>query len=145
LRAARAIAMWKAEQRRGSEDMPTASAGAGSGGERLEREEATLRAAFWRKLGRLASRIPFAEDLLTAHYCAFDRRTPAHVRAALIAALAYFVMPLDAMPDVLPALGLTDDAAVIAAVVKLVVDHIEPAHRTAARAALMRLGSGVPS
>lgn len=105
------------------------------------RDEAVVRRGFWRKLGRVAARVPFAEDLLTAYYCALDRQTPNHVRAALFAALAYFVVPLDAVPDLLPALGLSDDAAVLAAAIKLVCDRIAPAHRAAARAALERLAA----
>ncbi len=81
-------------------------------------------AGFWRKLGQLAAKIPFAEDLLTAYYCAFDRDTPMHVRGTLLAALAYFVMPFDGLPDVLPILGMADDAAVVGTALKLVLDHI---------------------
>jgi uncharacterized membrane protein YkvA (DUF1232 family) len=110
--------------------------------ERMARDEATVLRGFWRKVGRLAARIPFTEELLTAYYCAFDRETPVHVRAALLGALAYFVLPFDAMPDVLPVLGLTDDAAVIAGALKLVLSHIGPAHRAAAREALERLHGG---
>lgn len=105
----------------------------------FKRDEATVRSGFWTKLGRLAAHIPFAEDLLTAYYCAFDRNTPTHVRAALIAALAYFVIPFDGIPDILPMLGLTDDAAAIAVAIKMVFTHITPAHREAAREALDRL------
>jgi uncharacterized membrane protein YkvA (DUF1232 family) len=107
--------------------------------ERLQRDEATVRRGFWRKLGRFAGRIPFAEDLLTAYYCAFDRDTPHHVRAALLGALAYFVLPFDVVPDVLPVLGLGDDAAVLATALRLVFSHIQPVHREAAREALARM------
>jgi uncharacterized membrane protein YkvA (DUF1232 family) len=107
--------------------------------ERLKRDEATVLREFWRKLGGLAAQIPFAEDLLTAYYCAFDRRTPTHVRVALIGALVYFISPFDLLPDVLPIIGFTDDAAVIAGAIKLVWDQIRPEHRDAAREALARM------
>jgi uncharacterized membrane protein YkvA (DUF1232 family) len=94
---------------------------------------------FWRKLGRVAARLPFAADLLAAYYCAFDRETPLRVKGVLLAAIAYFVLPNDAIPDLLPVLGFTDDAAVLAAALKLVADHITPAHRAAAQEALDRL------
>ena len=94
---------------------------------------------FWGKFQRLAAHIPFAEDLLTAYYCAFDRATPSHVRFALIGALAYFISPLDLLPDLLPILGLTDDAAVLAGVVRVVWGNIKPEHRDAARMKLERL------
>jgi uncharacterized membrane protein YkvA (DUF1232 family) len=93
---------------------------------------------FWAKARRVAVRLPFAEDLLAAYYCAFDRSTPLHVKASLLGALAYFVLPFDAIPDFLPVLGYTDDAAVLATAIRLVATHILPAHRDAARAALAR-------
>ena len=110
--------------------------------ERLEHDAARVRRDFWRKFGKFAARIPFAEDLLTAYYCAFDRQTPTYVRVALVAALAYFVDPFDFIPDVLPVIGLTDDAAVLAGAIKLVWDNIKPAHREAAHQALARMSEG---
>ena len=82
--------------------------------ERLKRDEATVRRDFWRKLGKFAAQIPFAEEALTAYYCALDRRTPTHVRVALIGALIYFISPLD-------------------------WDQIKPEHRDAAHEALERM------
>ena len=108
-------------------------------GEKLARDEATVRDGFWRKLQRFAAQLPFSEDLLTAYYCAFDRDTPNHVRAVLLGAQAYFVLPVDVLPDVMPIIGFTDDAAVLAGAIRLIWTHIQPAHREAARAALARL------
>jgi uncharacterized membrane protein YkvA (DUF1232 family) len=102
-------------------------------------ERRTVRRGFWRKVKRVAASIPFAEDLVTAYYCAFDRSTPGQVRAILIGALAYFVLPFDAVPDFLPALGFTDDAAVLATAIKIVMDNIRPEHREAAKRALERV------
>jgi uncharacterized membrane protein YkvA (DUF1232 family) len=121
--------------------MRLARAAAMNDDERLKRDEATVRRDFWRKFARLAVQIPFAEDLLTAYYCALDRQTPTHVRVALFAALAYFVSPFDFVPDMLPIVGLTDDAAILAAAIKLVWDNIKPAHREAAHEALARLNA----
>ncbi len=87
---------------------------------------------------RVAAGLPFAEDLLTAYYCAFDRDTPLKVKAALLAALAYFVLPIDFMPDVMPLLGFTDDAAVLATAIRMVAAHLRPEHRAAARRAIER-------
>ncbi len=98
-----------------------------------ERDEATVRCGFWGKLARVGAAIPFAEDLLAAYYCAFDRDTPLHVKTALIGAIAYFVLPFDAIPDFLPVIGFTDDAAVLSGAIKLVAGHILPVHRQAAR------------
>ena len=99
-------------------------------------DERVVRTGFWRKMTRHAGKLPFAEDLLAAYYCAFDRETPMHVRAVLLGALAYFVVPLDGVPDLLPMFGFADDAAMLAAAMKLVIDSIRPEHREAARAKL---------
>ena len=107
---------------------------------RAARDEARVRRGFWSKVRRVASRLPFAEDLLAAYYCAFDRATPLQVKAALVGALAYFVLPADAIPDLLPILGYADDAAVLAAALRLVAGHIRPEHREAAQQALRGLG-----
>ncbi len=106
--------------------------------EKLAKDPRRLRRDFRLKFRRLAAKLPFAEDLLAAYYCAFDRETPRHVQAALAAAIAYFVVPLDIVPDMLPLLGFTDDAAVLAAAIRLVASHIRPEHRAAAHAALTR-------
>jgi uncharacterized membrane protein YkvA (DUF1232 family) len=107
--------------------------------QRLAADEQGLRRKFWRKLRRLAARLPFAGDLLAAYYCAFDRQTPFRVKAALIGAIAYFVLPTDAIPDVLPIIGYTDDAAMLAAAIRLVAGHITDDHREAARSTLHRM------
>ena len=108
--------------------------------ERLAKDRDRVRKQFWVKLKRLAAKLPFAEDLLAAYYCAFDRQTPRHVQAMLLGAIAYFILPFDFIPDMLPVLGFTDDAAVLAAAIKTVASHITPDHRDAARAALKRIG-----
>lgn len=96
-------------------------------------DDRALRRSFWRKARRVAAHIPFAEDLLAAYYCAFDRDTPLPVKATLVGALAYFVLPVDAIPEVLPVIGFTDDAAVLATAIKLVTSHMRPVHREAAK------------
>ena len=100
--------------------------------EEMERVEKS----FWRKLARVAGRIPFAEDLVAAYYCAVDSTTPTRVRGILLAALAYFVLPADVIPDFITGLGFTDDATVLATTLGIVSSYIKPTHRAAARKAL---------
>jgi uncharacterized membrane protein YkvA (DUF1232 family) len=107
--------------------------------DRLAQDRESVRRRFWSKLKRVAAQLPFAEDLLAAYYCAFDSHTPRHVQAALLGAIAYFILPFDFVPDMLPVLGFTDDAAVLATALRMVVTHIMPEHRDAARAALKRV------
>jgi uncharacterized membrane protein YkvA (DUF1232 family) len=106
--------------------------------DRLAEDSESVRRRFWRKLTRVAVQLPFAEDLLAAYYCAFDKQTPRHVQASLLGAIAYFILPFDFVPDMLPVLGFTDDAAVIATAIRLVASNITQEHREAARAALKR-------
>ena len=109
--------------------------------ERLAKDRESVRRRFWIKFKRVMSQLPFAEDLLAAYYCAFDRQTPRQVQVALLGAIAYFILPFDFIPDMLPIFGFTDDAAVLATAIRLVASHITPEHHDAARAALKRLGS----
>jgi uncharacterized membrane protein YkvA (DUF1232 family) len=94
---------------------------------------------FWRKLKAVLPRIPFAHDAVAAWYCASDPATPLRVRATLFGALAYFVLPFDALPDFVAVIGFTDDASVLLAAVTLVAAHIRPEHRARAGEALRRL------
>ena len=94
---------------------------------------------FWAKLRRVLARIPFAEDLVASWYCALDRDTPTRVRAVLFGAIAYFVLPTDAVPDLFAGLGFTDDAAVLAAAIATVSRHLQPKHRLEARASLEKM------
>jgi uncharacterized membrane protein YkvA (DUF1232 family) len=102
-------------------------------------DEGTLRRKLWRKLLREAASLPFAEQLLTAHYCAFDRRTPLYVKAVLVGAVAYFVVPDRFIPKYVSLIGFADDAAVLAATFKAVSSHIKPEHKEAAQRTLRRL------
>ena len=106
--------------------------------DRLAEDRESVRRRFKAKFKQVVAKLPFAEDLLAAYYCAFDRDTPRHVQLSLLGALAYFVLPVDFMPDVLPVLGFTDDAAVLVTALRLVAGHIRPDHREAAREALTR-------
>jgi uncharacterized membrane protein YkvA (DUF1232 family) len=105
---------------------------------RAAQDAGRVSADFWPLLKRVAKRIPFAEDALAAYYCAFDRDTPLRVRAIIFGALAYFVLPFDVAPDLLPLIGFTDDAAVLAIALRTVLGNIKPEHRAAARRALDR-------
>ena len=104
----------------------------------IARNEQRVRSGFWPKLARVFAKVPFAEDAVAAFYCASDSATPMPIRATLFAALAYFVMPFDAIPDVFLGLGFTDDAAVLIAAFTAAKIHITEAHREKARAWLLR-------
>jgi uncharacterized membrane protein YkvA (DUF1232 family) len=102
-------------------------------------DESGLRQRIWKKVKREAATIPFVEDALTAHYCAFDRNTPLYVKLALVGAVVYFLVPDDLIPDSIPVLGVADDAAVLAGAMKIFATHIKPEHRQAAKLMLERM------
>ena len=99
----------------------------------ITRDEAKVRRDFWPKLRRVLGRLPFAAELIAAYYCALDPVTPVHAKAILLGALAYFIMPIDLVPDFIAALGFADDAAVLCIAINRVRQHIRPEHRQRAR------------
>jgi uncharacterized membrane protein YkvA (DUF1232 family) len=104
----------------------------------LVRNETTVRRNFWQKARRTLGRVPFTEDAVAAFYCASDSATPLPIRATLFGALAYFVLPFDAIPDLLLGLGFTDDAAILVAAFTAARMHITEDHRARARAWLLK-------
>lgn len=106
---------------------------------KLRRDEARVDRGFWRKLRRHGRRVPFLKDAVAAWYCARDPATPIQVKAVLMGALAYFVMPVDMLPDIVLWLGFTDDATVLLAAYQAISSHVKDRHRDQARAAIDRL------
>ena len=104
--------------------------------------EQKVRSGFWPKLARVFASIPFAEDAVAAYYCAFDRATPLKVKGILLGALAYFVLPVDAIPDFLLGVGFTDDMAVLVTAITMIRTHLKPEHYDKARETLERLKKG---
>ncbi|TPP07119.1 YkvA family protein [Rhizobium glycinendophyticum] len=100
--------------------------------ETQDKQEAKVRRRFWPTFKKAARQIPFSRDLAAAYYCAMDRETPLRVRGILLAALGYFVLPIDAIPDVLAVVGFTDDIAVLTTAFTLINRHIKERHYEAA-------------
>jgi uncharacterized membrane protein YkvA (DUF1232 family) len=100
---------------------------------RAARDEAGVLSEFWERIKKLGRKLPFAEDIVAAAYCATDPATPSRVKLLVLGGLAYFVMPFDGIPDILPMVGFTDDAAVIAAVIAAIRLHMKDEHWAKAR------------
>lgn len=94
---------------------------------------------FWPKIRKVATKVPFAADALSVWWCARDPDTPKAAKGMMLAALAYFVLPTDVIPDILAGVGFTDDAAVFAALMAVVGKHLKPAHKASARAFLRKV------
>ena len=106
---------------------------------KLRRDQAKVERKFWDKLRKYIRQVPFVGDLIAAYYCAMDAGTPLHVKAVLFGALAYFIMPIDLVPDVIAWIGFTDDAAVLYAALRTIAPHIKDSHRQQAKAAIDQL------
>jgi uncharacterized membrane protein YkvA (DUF1232 family) len=102
----------------------------------IARNERIVKRHFWKRFMRVAGRIPFAEDIAAAYFCAIDPTTPGRVRGILLAALAYFILPFDIIPTFFIAIGLMGDAAVVAGAIRMVSRHIKPRHYRRAREVL---------
>jgi uncharacterized membrane protein YkvA (DUF1232 family) len=116
-----------------AQDLTTAEA------DKLKRDRTRVERDFWQKLKATCRKIPFIDDLVSVYFCAIDPATPLQVKAILFGALAYFILPTDLLPDIMPLLGFGDDAAVLYAAIRSVLPHIKPEHRLRAKDALDKL------
>ncbi|ORE91439.1 hypothetical protein ATO4_18954 [Aurantimonas sp. 22II-16-19i] len=103
------------------------------------RREKRVRSSFFDTVRRALRHVPFMEDVVASYYCAIDPDTPSATRGVLIAALAYFVLPVDLVPDMLLGIGFTDDIAVLLTAFNAVRGNIRPEHYQRARATLDEL------
>ena len=90
----------------------------------------------WEKLRRFARRAGrvVVERVLRLYYASQDPRTPAWARRAIYGGLAYFVLPLDFVPDFLPGIGFTDDAATLLLTLTAVSAYVHDDIKVRARA-----------
>ncbi len=107
--------------------------------DKLKRDQAKVERGFWTKIRKYIRGVPFVEDAVAGYYCALDPATPLQVKAVLFGALAYFVLPIDIVPDFIAWLGFTDDAAVLYAAIRTVAPHIKNTHRAQAKTAIDRM------
>ncbi|KQS57225.1 hypothetical protein ASG17_00335 [Brevundimonas sp. Leaf363] len=101
--------------------------------------EMRVQKGFWPKIARTAAGIPFAGQALSVYFSARDPDTPVAAKGMMLGALAYFVLPIDAIPDIFAGIGFTDDAAVFAALIATLGANIKARHRDQAKAALKKL------
>ncbi|GAB3092085.1 DUF1232 domain-containing protein [Aestuariicella hydrocarbonica] len=95
---------------------------------------------FWRKTKKYA-RIAgegVLEPALKLYYASQDPDTPAWARTTVYASLGYFIAPLDAIPDLSPFIGYSDDLGVLVAATAAIAKHIKKEHAEKARDKLAR-------
>lgn len=72
----------------------------------------------WSKLEKSGKKISFAKDILALYNYMRDPMVKWYRKAIVVAALVYFIVPLDAIPDLTPLFGYMDDLGVITALLK---------------------------
>ena len=94
--------------------------------EHNEYEEAYSDTGFWKKLRRYASIAgrEVVEKALLLYYAMHEEKAPAWAKATIAGALGYFIVPLDAIPDLTPAVGYADDLGVLALAIAAVATYI---------------------
>ena len=80
----------------------------------------------WHKLEKVGKKISFAKDIMALFNYMQDSFVSWHRKAIVIAALIYFISPIDTIPDVAPLFGYLDDLGVIAALLKFLGSELIP-------------------
>ncbi len=80
----------------------------------------------WEKLERVGKKISFAKDILALIRYMRDPLVSWHRKAIVVAALIYFISPIDTIPDITPLVGYLDDLGVITAVLKFLGHELIP-------------------
>ncbi len=75
-----------------------------------------------------AAKLPFVRDMVAGYHCMLDHDTPSGVKGAILIPIIYFVVPLDAIPDIIPAAGYTDDLTVWLAAMKAFSGYMKDEH-----------------
>jgi len=91
--------------------------------------------SFWKKVKKHALRAgrEVIEDALVLYYALQDEDTPKWAKTVIIGALAYFILPTDAIPDAIPVAGFIDDLGALAAALTTVGVHLKDEHFAKAR------------
>lgn len=95
---------------------------------------------FWNKTKKYAKVAGegVLEPALKMYYAALDADTPAWAKATIFAALGYFISPVDAIPDIVPVVGYSDDLGVLAAALAATAVHIKDEHVRKAKETLAK-------
>lgn len=93
---------------------------------------------FWSKVKKYAKVAgeSVLEPALKMYYAAMDSDTPVWAKGIIFAALGYFISPIDAIPDITPVIGYTDDLGVLVAALAAVASHIKEEHTAKAKETL---------
>ncbi|HCF51126.1 MAG TPA: DUF1232 domain-containing protein [Syntrophomonas sp.] len=94
-----------------------------------ESQEDYVNRGFFKKAKKFAAKVPLISDAVAMYNTLKDNKTPIWAKATITAALAYFIMPADAIPDIIAAVGFVDDAGTIAAAMAAISSVMTDEHR----------------
>ncbi len=94
--------------------------------EKVEQAKEFVEERLWVKLEKVGKKLSFARDLLALYQYMTDGKVSWHRKAIVVAALVYFVVPIDAVPDLAPLVGYMDDLGVVTAVLKFLGSELIP-------------------
>lgn len=99
---------------------------------------------FLSKIGRFAGALGggFITKAITLWYTLRDKDTPAWAKTIILGALGYFILPVDAIPDILPVVGFSDDLTALVSATAMIWSHIKPEHSQKAKDRVKKLFSG---
>ena len=103
-----------------------------------EENDQRVRRDFSDKAARFSQQLPFVENAAAMYYCAVARDLPKRVNIAIFAALAYFVVPADLIPDVVAVTGYLDEGIVLARTFNYVRTNVTEWDRSQVRDAIAR-------
>ena len=96
---------------------------------------------FWKKTLRIINEVSkgVLEKALILYYSAKDEHTPKWAKSVVFGSLGYLIFPFDAIPDIIPGVGYTDDVSVIIAAFSTVLLYIKDEHKIMAKVKLESL------
>lgn len=96
--------------------------------------------AFWGKIKNYAKQAgkSVLEPALKMYFALNDKDTPLWAKTTIVGALGYFISPIDAIPDLLPVVGYTDDVGVLVAALAVVSAYIKEEHKEKAQQILQK-------
>ena len=99
--------------------------------------------SFWSKVKNYAKAAgeTVLEPAAQLYYAFNDGDTPAWAKTTIVGALGYLISPIDAIPDLVPVVGYSDDLGILVAAVTATVMHIKEEHKQQAKELISRFFS----
>lgn len=85
---------------------------------------------FSNKIKKAEKKISFVEDVIALYRYIKDDSVNWYRKLIVVAALVYFISPIDTIPDLAPLVGYLDDLGVVMAAIKYIGSEIKPYYRT---------------